>query len=105
MKIRGVIAITVALMGSWSLSAQAGTDQATLKAASLAATCASCHGTNGAGVDGAAVPGLSHLNSEQITQAMKAFASGERTATVMHQIAKGYTDEQIQLIADYLGKK
>ena len=36
---------------------------------------------------------------------MKAYKSGERPAKVMHQLAKGYTDEQIELIANYLGKK
>ena len=29
------------------------------------------------------------------------FRSGVRPATVMHQISKGYTDPQIQLIAEY----
>jgi cytochrome c553 len=32
---------------------------------------------------------------------MKAFKSGARPATVMHQLAKGYTDEQIVTIANY----
>ena len=30
------------------------------------------------------------------------YKSGARPATIMHQIAKGYTDEQIRLIAGYL---
>jgi sulfide dehydrogenase cytochrome subunit len=29
------------------------------------------------------------------------FRSGATPATVMHQISKGYTDQQIQLIAGY----
>ena len=29
------------------------------------------------------------------------FRSGAKPATVMHQISKGYTDQQIQLIAEY----
>jgi cytochrome c553 len=33
---------------------------------------------------------------------MQAFKSGQRPATLMHQIAKGYTDEQIEQIAAYL---
>jgi cytochrome c553 len=32
---------------------------------------------------------------------MKAFKDGSRPATVMHQISKGYTDAQIQSVADY----
>jgi sulfide dehydrogenase cytochrome subunit len=33
---------------------------------------------------------------------MKDFQSGKRPATIMHQQAKGYTDQQLQLIAAYL---
>jgi cytochrome subunit of sulfide dehydrogenase len=33
---------------------------------------------------------------------MQDFRSGKRQATVMHQIAKGYTDEQVDAIAAYL---
>jgi len=32
---------------------------------------------------------------------MKAFKSGARPATVMHQLAKGYSDAQIEVIAAY----
>ncbi|MCQ8897781.1 c-type cytochrome [Limnobacter humi] len=73
--------------------------QAELRAASLVATCANCHGTNGQGVTGSAVPGLANLSAEYIATNMKWFKTGERPATLMHQLAKGYTDEQIELIA------
>lgn len=102
---RSNIVLLMALGGFCLSTANAGTDETTLKAASLAATCASCHNTGGAGLDGAAVGGIAHLTPSEITQIMKAYASGERPATVMHQISKGYTDEQIELIANYLGKK
>jgi sulfide dehydrogenase cytochrome subunit len=77
----------------------------TLQAASLAATCASCHGTNGQGIQGSAVTGLSNLSAEYIRTNMIWFKTGQRPATVMHQLSKGYTDEQIDIIANYLGKK
>jgi cytochrome c553 len=32
---------------------------------------------------------------------LRGFKSGERAATIMHQIARGYTDEQLALIAAY----
>lgn len=76
-----------------------------LQAASLAATCASCHGTNGQGIEGSAVTGLSNLSAEYIKTNMILFKTGQRPATVMHQLSKGYTDEQIEIIANYLGKK
>jgi cytochrome c553 len=71
----------------------------------LAATCANCHGTDGKGVENANMPVINHLNSEQILTQLKAFKSGERQGTIMHQLAKGYTDEQMQSIANFLGKK
>ena len=71
----------------------------------LAATCANCHGTEGKGVENATMPVISHLNSEQIVTQLRAFKSGAREGTIMPQLAKGYTDEQMQSIANFLGKK
>jgi cytochrome c553 len=71
----------------------------------LAATCANCHGTDGKGVENATMPVINHLNSEQILTQLRAFKSGAREGTIMPQLAKGYTDEQMQSIANFLGKK
>lgn len=81
------------------------TPEKKLQAASLSATCASCHGTNGQGIEGSAVTGLANLSVEYIKTNMIWFKTGQRPATVMHQLSKGYTDEQIDIIANYLGKK
>jgi cytochrome c553 len=66
----------------------------------LAATCANCHGTNGKSVGG--MEALAGLPKDKIASAMKAFQRGEKPATIMHQLAKGYTDAQIDAIAGYL---
>ena len=66
----------------------------------LAANCAACHGTNGNSAGGA-VPGLAGANKDYFVAQMKAFKEGKREATVMHQIAKGYTDAEIAAIADF----
>lgn len=66
---------------------------------SLAATCTGCHGTNGRSEG--AIPGLIGLQKAYIATAMRDFRDGKRQATVMHQHAKGYTDEQIERIAEY----
>jgi cytochrome subunit of sulfide dehydrogenase len=76
-------------------------DATALKARSLAATCASCHGTSGRAIDGAAVPGLAGIPAAYMVEQMKGFKDGSRAATVMHQIAKGYSDAQIDLLAAY----
>ena len=69
-------------------------------ARNLAATCATCHGTNGQ-ARGDSLP-LAGVSAEKIMAAVADYKSGARPATIMHQIAKGYTDEQIRLIAGYL---
>lgn len=70
-------------------------------ARSLAATCAACHGTNGRSVS-TEVTALAGLPKDLIVQRMREFKEGKRPATVMHQLAKGYTDQQIELIAGHL---
>lgn len=64
----------------------------------LAAPCAICHGTEGRAVTRDVIP-LAGLPKDHIAAQMKAFRDGSRPATVMHQIAKGYTDQQIDSLA------
>ena len=64
-------------------------------------TCAQCHGTDGKAASGAAVPGLAGLPAPYFTEQMTAFKAGTRPATVMHQLAKGYSDAQIAELAAY----
>lgn len=66
----------------------------------MAAACYTCHGTGGNSAGGVP-PSLAGRNSAELFQAMKDFQSGKRPATIMHQQAKGYTDQQLQLIAAY----
>lgn len=70
----------------------------------LYATCAACHGTNGAGA-GNALPVLAGQPKDVLVASMRAFKTGVRPATIMHQISKGYTDKQIEEIAAYLSKQ
>ena len=65
----------------------------------LAAACASCHATNGASRAG--MPALAGRDPAEIARLMQDFRSGKRPATVMQQIARGYTDEQVDAIAAY----
>ena len=69
------------------------------QARSWAAGCANCHGTNGQ-----AQPGhesLAGVAKDDLIKKMQDFKAGRRPATLMHQLAKGYTDEQIEAIAGY----
>ncbi|HUP30897.1 MAG TPA: c-type cytochrome [Usitatibacter sp.] len=67
----------------------------------MAATCTACHGTNGNAAAQSAVPGLAGRSKDEIAQAMAQFKGGQRPATVMHQIAKGFSDAEVAAIADY----
>ena len=72
-------------------------------ARNLAAQCANCHGTNGKSV--AEVPSLAGQPANVIVQKMKDYRDGKLPASIMHQLAKGYSDEQIVLMADYFSKQ
>ncbi|MFM1765371.1 MAG: class I cytochrome c [Limnohabitans sp.] len=70
-----------------------------LQVRSWAAGCANCHGTNGR-----AEPGnesLAGANKDDMVKKMLDFKAGRKPATIMHQLAKGYSDEQIVAIAGY----
>jgi cytochrome subunit of sulfide dehydrogenase len=69
-------------------------------ARSLAANCAACHGTNGNSAGGA-IAGLAGMNQDYLIGQMKLFKEGKREATVMHQIAKGYSDAEVTALANY----
>jgi cytochrome c553 len=70
-------------------------------ARNLAATCANCHGISGQ-VVGKDVKPLAGVPEANIVGLMAAYKAGAiPNTTIMHQIAKGYTDEQIKVIAGY----
>jgi cytochrome subunit of sulfide dehydrogenase len=73
-------------------------------ARSLAASCAACHGTDGRSVT-QEVPSLAGLPREQIVAQMRAFRDGTRPASIMPQIAKGYSEAQVEALADYFARR
>jgi cytochrome c553 len=65
----------------------------------LAATCANCHNTTGRSV--IHVPSIAGMARDVMLNHLREFREGKRPATVMHQIAKGYTDGQLESIAAF----
>jgi len=98
MKMMRITQLAAALVGV-GLALSASADDATL-GRNLAATCVTCHGKNSTGTGT-----LEGMAKDQLMQTMKAFKSGARPATLMHQLSKGYSEEQIALIADYFSKQ
>jgi cytochrome c553 len=95
------------LLALGSTSARAADDAPTasaLRARSLAATCAACHGTDGRAPEGAALPGLAGVPKDYMIEQMKGFKGGTHPGTVMPQIAKGYSDAQIEQLANWFSK-
>jgi cytochrome subunit of sulfide dehydrogenase len=90
----GVIAATTAL---------AAPAYADVHARAMNATCFSCHGMNGK--SSSVVPGIAGMNKDYFVMQMKNFASGARPATVMGQHAAGYTDAEIEQMADFFSRQ
>ncbi|MEP7182026.1 MAG: cytochrome C [Betaproteobacteria bacterium] len=68
-------------------------------ARSLAATCSNCHGTGG--VSQGETESLAGKPKDELVGKMQDFKTGKKPATIMHQLAKGYTDAQIEQIAGW----
>jgi len=91
--------LTASLSWVLAVSVQAQAPTAS-QARSLAASCAACHGTNGQAQPGMIV--LAGVPQEVTAAKMRDFKAGRLpAATVMHQLAKGYTDDEINAIAAY----
>lgn len=96
---RSLAALVLLASASW---AQAQTADA-LQARGWAASCANCHGTNGKAQPG--MESLAGASKSDLVRKMQDYKTGRRPATVMHQLAKGYTDEQIEAIAAYFASQ
>jgi cytochrome c553 len=79
-------------------------DQDSTVSRNLAASCFTCHGTDGNSVGGVP-PSLAGRDRGELVRILREFKAGKRPATIMHQQAKGYTDEQLELIAAYFARQ
>jgi cytochrome c553 len=88
-----------------TLAASAGAARADeterLRTRALAATCAQCHGTDGHAVPGQPMIKLAGLPETYVLEQLTAFRIGQRPATIMHQITRGYSQQQLESLAKY----
>ncbi len=68
-----------------------------------AASCAACHGTNGASTS--AIPAIAGADKAVLLQKLLAYKQGSLPATVMHQHAKGYSDAELERLAAYFSRQ
>ena len=92
------------IIGLGIVTASAAVSAAPPTAEMLSNACAGCHGTNGASA-GLSMPSLAGQNKVAFVEAMKLFKTGERPSSVMGRLAKGYSDAEIDLMADYFSKQ
>jgi sulfide dehydrogenase cytochrome subunit len=85
-----VCLVVLALAGSpaWAQFVETNAGRA------IAASCASCHGTNGVSAGG--IESLAGRPKGELVALMRDFKSGQRKGTLMPQLAKGYSDQQIE---------
>jgi len=100
------VGVTLALASVFSacVVAQEPPTPQSLRARSLAANCAACHGTDGRAAAGTLLPGLAGVPAPVLIEQMKAFKTGARVGTVMPQLAKGYSDAQIEQLAAWFAQ-
>jgi cytochrome subunit of sulfide dehydrogenase len=94
-----LVLAAAALLGTGPALAQGLQPNERLLARNLAATCANCHGTNGHAV-GDMKP-IAGMPADKMIAMLADYRNGNQPATIMHQIVKGYTEEQVRLIAAY----
>jgi cytochrome c553 len=68
-----------------------------------AASCAACHGTNGK--SNSAIPSIAGQDKQALLAKLKAYKSDQLSATVMHQHAKGYSDAELERLADFFSRQ
>jgi cytochrome c553 len=99
--LRWLTGLLLCSTGLLSVSTAHAKDPELLRLRALAATCAQCHGTDGRAVEGEALVRLAGMPQDYLLSQLMAFRSGERKATIMHQITKGYSQEQLEALAKY----
>ena len=65
--------------------------------------CFNCHGIEGR--VNSAIPSIAGRDKAYLEETLKAYKAGTKQATIMHQLAKGYTDEEIAVLADYFSRQ
>jgi len=69
----------------------------------LAAACTTCHAGRGAGQT--VIPSLDAMPAATLIRSMQDFRAGIRPSTVMQQLARGYTDEDVARIAAWFAAR
>lgn len=67
-----------------------------------AVSCMACHGTDGK-AEGVGMS-LNGRTNQELADTLLAYKLGKKTGTIMHQHAKGYSDDELKRIAYYFSQ-
>ena len=81
----------------------AGQAEELSRAAMLSVSCEGCHGTHGRSPG--EIPPIAGKSVEYLRETLEGFRSDDTPATVMGRHVKGYSEEEIRLIAEYFSKQ
>ena len=96
---RNVLALITTAVALAAASQARAQDAASLRVRSLAAQCAQCHGTDGHAAPDSAMPSLAGMPRDALLAQLQAFKAGTRPSTIMQQLAKGYSEAQLEQLA------
>ena len=95
--------IVILILSTGLILAPASQAEELSRAAMLSASCEGCHGTYGRSPG--AIPAIAGKSADYLRETMERFRSGEADSTVMGRHVKGYSEEEIRLIAEYFSKQ
>jgi cytochrome c553 len=78
--------------------------QTEIDARAIAFNCRICHAESLLDSE-QSIPSLKNLSAQQIRQALLNFKYDHQSATLMPRLAKGYSDEELAAVAEYLSRQ
>ena len=103
-RIAGILVVAAIVIACGGTQARAGRDasgSADLgRAATLAAACTGCHSK-----EGKVIAGVGGRSADEIRSSLAAYKADGEGTSVMHRIARGYSEADIGLIAAYLAAR
>jgi cytochrome c553 len=93
---------SIAMGGALLALAAAAGAQEDVKVRGWAAGCNACHGPGGRSEAG--MPSLAGRDKSEMFKYLMEIKEGKRNATVMHQIGKGFSNDELQRITEYFAR-
>ena len=97
------LGIAALLISAGAAQAQAASSSNDFQARAWAASCAACHGTGGK--SNSAIPSINGQDKQVLLTKLLAYKRDQLPATVMHQHAKGYSDAELERLADHFSRQ